>query len=244
MFEKDTVRDRVVRAAMELAEERSWRDVALVDIAARGGVSLQDLRAEFATKRAILSAFIRAVDEEVLAKSAKVAASEEGARDRLFDVIMNRFEVLAPYKPALTKLTQSPEISIDIFCAMLCSQRWMLESAGISGEGPLGRLRIAGLLAVYRSTFRVWLKDDDPGMAKTMAQLDRKLRRAEKWTRSLDDTLARVRRFTACPRPWRRGRDGDDDGGSGTGAPSPGDVMKGDDGAGKPDDPVPGGAPA
>ena len=52
-------------------------------------------------------------------------------------------------------------------------------SAGISGEGGLGSVRVRGLLAVYARVFPVWLDDDDPGMARTMAALDRRLRRGE-----------------------------------------------------------------
>jgi hypothetical protein len=55
----------------------------------------------------------------------------------------------------------------------------MLEIAGISASGPFGRLKTKGLAAVYLSVLRVWLQDDSPDMAKTMAVLDRSLRRAE-----------------------------------------------------------------
>ena len=61
----------------------------------------------------------------------------------------------------------------------LKSQYWMLAAAGISGEGGTGFVRVQGLLSVYSRVFSIWLEDDDPGMARTMAALDRRLRRGE-----------------------------------------------------------------
>jgi hypothetical protein len=62
----------------------------------------------------------------------------------------------------------------------------MLAAAGISGEGGTGFLRVQGLLSVYARVFSIWLEDDDPGMARTMAALDRRLRRGESLMRSIE----------------------------------------------------------
>jgi hypothetical protein len=55
----------------------------------------------------------------------------------------------------------------------------MLETARISSSGMKGLIRTKGLAAIYLATLRVWLKDDSPDMAKTMASLDGYLRRVE-----------------------------------------------------------------
>ena len=68
----------------------------------------------------------------------------------------------------------------------LKSQYWMLAAAGISGEGGTGFLRVQGLLSVYARVFSIWLDDDDPGMARTMAALDRRLRRGESLMRGVE----------------------------------------------------------
>ena len=56
----------------------------------------------------------------------------------------------------------------------------MLEAAGISASGPFGLLRTKGLLAVWLAALRVWLADDSNDLSRTMAALDRYLRRAER----------------------------------------------------------------
>ena len=72
---------------------------------------------------------------------------------------------------------------------------WMLEAAGIGTDGAGGSLRVTGLAAVYASVFRTWLEDDDPGHARTMAALDRRLRRGERTLGGLEQLHTAVSRF-------------------------------------------------
>jgi ubiquinone biosynthesis protein COQ9 len=181
MFDTGTPRDKIIAAAMRLAETRGWRGLSLGEIAAEAGVPLAELAREFKCKAEILAAFTRAVDEAVLAKFP--APSADGLRDRLFDVVMSRFELLQPYKPALRNIAcslgMSPGAALAQAFPALKSQYWMLNAAGIAGDGAGGLLRVKGLLAIYARVFPVWLKDDDAGLSATMAALDKHLRRGE-----------------------------------------------------------------
>jgi hypothetical protein len=62
---------------------------------------------------------------------------------------------------------------------LLRSLAAMLEAARISSSGVKGLIRTKGLAAIYLATLRIWLRDDSPDMAKTMASLDGHLRRVE-----------------------------------------------------------------
>jgi hypothetical protein len=57
------------------------------------------------------------------------------------------------------------------------SMRFMLEAAGIESEGPVGAFKLQGLALAWMRVLRVWFRDDDPGLASTMAALDRELTR-------------------------------------------------------------------
>jgi AcrR family transcriptional regulator len=184
-----TPRDRIIAAALDLAASRPWRQVLLADIAQQARVTLEDLRQNFAGKTEILSAFVRAVDGEVL-RRARERAPDQTARDTLFEVVMDRFDVLRPYRAALKSITQPAMPDPMRLGSLLSSQRWMLEAAGISTEGPAGLARIAGLSSVYASVFQIWLDDDDAGMARTMAALDRRLRQGEAALQRMDDVCA------------------------------------------------------
>ena len=178
--------DRIVDAALNLAGERGWRGLSLSEIAAAAGMTLAELYRHVRGKGAILDAFRRRIDAAVLAGSAP-ADPEEGARDRLFDVLMRRFDALKPHRDAVAALWREgtgapfgdPLAALAGLCGLARSMAWMLEAAGISASGLLGRLRTKGLSAVWLATLPIWLKDDSADLAATMAALDRNLKRAE-----------------------------------------------------------------
>ena len=51
MFDDFSKRSKAVKAALDLAKERDWGDITLADIARAAGLSLADLRREFAARR-------------------------------------------------------------------------------------------------------------------------------------------------------------------------------------------------
>ena len=55
----------------------------------------------------------------------------------------------------------------------------MLETVGICSVGFQGELKARGLTIIYANSLRVWLDDESPDLAATMAALDRGLMRAE-----------------------------------------------------------------
>ena len=69
----------------------------------------------------------------------------------------------------------------------------MLAAAGISSEGPLGLVKLQGAALILANTLETWFEDDDPTLAKTMARLDRELRRGEGFIERAED----FRRLTA-----------------------------------------------
>ena len=90
-------RARVIDAFMSLVAEKPMEDIGLAEIASQAGVSLADLRAMFGSTFDILAAHVRQIDVEVLA-GADADMAEELPRERLFDVLMRRIELLEPRK--------------------------------------------------------------------------------------------------------------------------------------------------
>jgi AcrR family transcriptional regulator len=189
-------RDAVIDALMRLAESRPWSDIELQDIAQEAGISLADLRDMFPSKGAILGGLSRRIDRQVLEGTTNDLAGEP-ARERLFDVMMRRLDALAPYKRALKRISQGMRGDPLSLAAMnqmaLNSQRYMLAAAGISTEDALGFLKLQGAVIIHANTLETWFDDDDPALARTMARLDREIRRGERVMERADD----VRRLTA-----------------------------------------------
>ncbi len=122
------------------------------------------------------------IDAAVIAE--EEAEEEPGsARDRLFDVMMRRFDALQPYKQAVGRVLydqlRDPVAAICSACQLRRSMALMLESAQISSSGIRGAIRTKGLSAIYLAALRVWLRDESADMGKTMACLDGYLRRVE-----------------------------------------------------------------
>jgi ubiquinone biosynthesis protein COQ9 len=185
MIDQSTTKGRVLAAALECAAAKNWAAVSLLDIAEAANVPLTVLRGEFNSKADVLGAIVRAADDEVIARMPKRSDGQD-PRDALFDVVMTRLDVLAPYKAALKSIHASGSADVSLARPYLASQNWMLQAAGIATDGAGGVLRVAGLAMVYASVFRVWLDDEDAGLAKTMAALDRRLRRGEYGVRSVE----------------------------------------------------------
>ena len=179
---KADIPSRIVAAALDLAATQGWRDTTLADIAAAAGLSLADVHGAFRSKEAIVAAFVRGIDAQVLAGD-DAAFADEPARDRLFDVVMRRFDALAPHKEAVRAIIRDslcdPLAALCGACGLRRSMAWMLEVARIDSTGLCGLVRIKGLAAVYLAALCVWLGDDSEDMARTMAALDKRLRQAE-----------------------------------------------------------------
>jgi hypothetical protein len=90
------------------------------------------------------------------------------------------------------------------------SMAWMLNAAGIPATGGRGALQAQGLACAWARVMRVWLDDDDPGLARTMAELDRRLRQAERaWMRL--ERLSRILRRSRGDRRDAGGRASESD---------------------------------
>lgn len=200
MLDFASTRGKIVDAALRLAATSGWSGLSLGEIAQAAGIGLAEFRNEFSSKADILAAYTRMVDDAVLAKVGTADAALS-PRDRLFDVLMTRFELMAPQKPGLRRiaadLRSSPGEGLAQFGVAARSVYWMLAAAGISAEGRHGALRVPGVMSIYARAFDIWLEDDDPGLARTMAALDSRLRRGERFVQRLDDIGAAASRFFA-----------------------------------------------
>ncbi|SFH05103.1 TetR/AcrR family transcriptional regulator [Methylobacterium gossipiicola] len=189
-------REAAVEALMRLAAEQPWNDIEIGDIAREAGLSLAEFRDLFPSKGAVLGGLARIIDRKVLEGDGSDLA-DEPTRERLFDVLMRRLDAMTPYKEALRRIAPAlrgdPLSMLALNGVALNSHRFMLAAAGIDTEGPLGRLKVQGVVIAFARTVEVWLDDDDPALARTMARLDKEIRNGERFMERADD----ARRLTA-----------------------------------------------
>ena len=189
-------RREVVEALMRLASDRPWSDIELPDISREADLTLSDLRDLFPSKGAILDGFTRMIDKAVIEGTSQDLVGEP-ARERVFDIVMRRLDAMAPYRPALRRISWALRTDLMSLSALnrsaLNSARYMLAAAGVPTEGPLGFVKLQGLVLATANVMETWFEDEDPTQAKTMSRLDRELGRGERVMERAED----VRRLTA-----------------------------------------------
>ncbi len=177
--------DAALDAFTRLIAEKGFAEVALREVADAAGLGLAEFYKLYPDKVALVAAFMAKIDVEVLAATPTKSDPEETARDRLFDIMMRRYDALRPYREALAAVRRAsqrdPILALAIGPALRRSMAAMLEAASISSEGLAGALRQNGLLAIHAAVSRVYDKDETSDLSKTMAALDTRLKTAERW---------------------------------------------------------------
>jgi ubiquinone biosynthesis protein COQ9 len=170
----------LVTAAFRIAADQGWRNVNVVAAARAAGLPLDETRARFPSRSSILLRFGRLADQAAL----KDAPSEGPIRDRLFDLLMGRFDALQAHrsgvKALLKALPTEPPTALLLACATRTSMRWLLQAAGVTATGPRGALQVRGLVAVWLWGVRAWQRDESDDLSATMAAVDAALGRADR----------------------------------------------------------------
>ena len=171
------------RALLKLVETQGWIDLSFAEVAEKAGVPIAEAHRIYPSKTAVLLGLTRAIDERIL-NSLATDPLEGTPKDRLFDIVMRRFDVLKTDREAYRRLMRQLPATPSAFAAVVCQLRrslsLTLETAGISASGLKGALRLKGLLAIYLAGLRAFASDESDDLSKTMAEIDKRLGQAEK----------------------------------------------------------------
>ena len=181
----------LVGAAFALGAEEGWRKVSAAAAARRAGLDLAEARERFVMPGAILRKFGELADIAAI----HGAVTEGPVRDRLFDILMRRFDFLQAHRAGVVALLKAlpaePVLAVCLARGTLASMGWLLEAAGVESTGLRGELRRRGLGLVWAYGVQAWLRDESADLTATMAAVDTALNRA--------DSVAS--RFAAAPPP-------------------------------------------
>ena len=169
----------MITAVFQRAALVGWRETTLAAAARDAALDLPRVRMRFPGKTAVLLRFGVVADQAMLAG----APSEGLPRERLFDLLMLRFDQLQQHRDGMLALMQAlrtdPATTLLLYGATLRSMRWALDAAEVPTDGPLGALRVHGLAAVWAYAMRAWQMDEGSAdLPATMAAVDRGLDRA------------------------------------------------------------------
>ncbi len=176
---------RIVEAALDLAEEVGWDGLRLRVVAARLGVPLAEVLVHYRDLDAVADAWFRR------AWSAMLAAPPEGfaalpARERLHLAIMRWFDALAPHREVTgqilaTKLYPShPHHWVPLVFNLSRNIHWLREAALLDAVGRRRQMEEVGLTWLFLMTLAVWLRDETPGQSRTRDVLRHRLADADR----------------------------------------------------------------
>ncbi|WP_396273968.1 hypothetical protein [Hyphomonas sp.] len=190
MAAAEKIIEKGLKAALELSATRAWSDIPLADIAAKAKLTLSDFHG-VAAREDLVEAMDAHFDK---AMSAEGVPDETSARERLFDVIMLRFEAMEAYRAGIREITKFRESSLFHLVRLPnhrhASAAWALASAGLDNDaGAPASLKRIAIGIVIAQAERAWRKETSGDFALTMAALDKGLRRAE-------ERLGQLRRLT------------------------------------------------
>jgi ubiquinone biosynthesis protein COQ9 len=170
---------RIRQAAFALAERRPWHEITMGAIAQQSGLSITAIMRNVASKAAILRDFSRDIDGAMLLVFEKYPPEGE-AHDRLFDVIIKRLEIMHPYRPVVGSVLKrrigDPGEAAVMLQSVAITVGWIAAAAKVEEEPAWQSWGRIGLGRAYIKAVTAWAGDDDPGLSRTMAALDRALR--------------------------------------------------------------------
>lgn len=168
----------LLEAAWRLVGEHGWRGWSGVALARATGEPLATVYALFPSRRHLLVALGRRLDAAMLDLP---LAELDGmsARERLFELLMRRFEAMRPFRAGLhaagREAVFDPCLLLTAAANLERAADWLLDASGVGLDGVRARIARRALQLAYLRVFRVWLEDDSPDLARTMAELDRRL---------------------------------------------------------------------
>jgi AcrR family transcriptional regulator len=172
----------LLAAAFALIGDEGWRAFSFATLARRTGVSRVEIYRQLGSRGALLGALSRRIDEAMLeVDEAELAGLPP--RDCVFELLMRRLEALVPYRAGLARLARDaradPCVVLLTACRLERSLIWLQDIAGLRHRGLRARLARRALSVAYLQTMRVWLTDEGADLGRTMAELDKQLRRVQ-----------------------------------------------------------------
>jgi AcrR family transcriptional regulator len=185
---KPNFEKKICEAVLKLATRQAWGSLTLGQIAKATKIPVSQLKKLFADTNALLPALVDYISLQT-ASSVGTPDLSAAAHDRLFEVMMARFDVLQLHRKAILNIIaetkRNPSLVRHLLPAQSEAMQLMLSLAGFQSAGPKQSLAITGLLVIYGVVLWSWEKDESADMSKTMARLDRYLRFAEKGAKIL-----------------------------------------------------------
>ncbi len=200
--------DRIVAAAIALAEERGWENVRLYLIADRLGIGLDEIGRRFRDLEAIANAWFERARQQVLRLPA-AAVADRPPPERLHVAITTWLGALAPHHAVSVQMLEAklypshPHHWVPMVFDLSRLMHDFLDVARIASTGRRRQLAEVGLTLIFLPTLRDWRRRPE----RTSERRRRRLAAADRWLARLDRGRAprppaRRRGLADAPQDW------------------------------------------
>jgi ubiquinone biosynthesis protein COQ9 len=184
--------ERILDAALELAESSSWERMHLHALANRLNITLDHIRRYFPQKDDLVEAWFDRADAAVLQFTPSIEFLRLAESDRLERVMMIWFDQLASHhritRQMMAYKLEFGHLHLQIQGILRVSRtvQWFREAARLESTGLRRICGEAVLSSIYLLTFAYWLTDASAGQENSRALLRRHLQRTERISRIAD----------------------------------------------------------
>jgi AcrR family transcriptional regulator len=180
----DLSRERIVDAAIDLAESGTWEGARLHEVALMLRTDLEHIQRFFREKDEIVDAFFDRADRAAVRVSAAQEFQGFSREQRMQQAIMAWLYALAPHRRVVREMIGAKlefgHLHIQLPALMRISRtvQWFRESAGYRDTLPRRALIEALHTSIYLAIFTYWMRDESKNSEKTEKLLERMLKGA------------------------------------------------------------------
>jgi AcrR family transcriptional regulator len=175
--------DRIVDAAIALAEERGWENVRLYLVAERLGIGLGEIARHFRDLDAVANAWFERA-RQTLMRVAPTSLAGKPPPERLHTAMMTWFDALAAHHAVTVQMLDAklylshPHHWVPMIFDLSRLMHDFLDTARIASTGPRRQLAEVGLTLIFLATLRDWRRRPERAserLSRRLLAADRRL---------------------------------------------------------------------
>ncbi len=180
MARKPNLEQRIVDAALDLAEEVGWEGLRLRRVAERLNVPLAEVLSHYRDLDAVADAWFHRAWAAMLAPPPEGFAALP-AEERIHIVMLRWFDALAEHRRVTGEMLSAkiypshPHHWVPLIFNLSRTIQWLREAAILDAKGRRRQMEEVGLTWLFAATVALWLGDGSPGQARTRDFLHRRL---------------------------------------------------------------------
>ncbi len=186
MATRRSLAERIVDAALDLAEDGGWDQLRLHAVADRLEVPLAELRRHYRDADAIADAWLARADVAMLTCRDDAGFDERPPPERLYLVIMRWLDSLGGHRRVTRQIFAAkgypghPHHNLKLLTWTSRTVQWLREAAGLDAGGRRRQMEEIGLTVIFVATLALWLRDDSEGQERTRRFLSARLKQADR----------------------------------------------------------------